>query len=553
MPRVLALGLDAVSLPFVRAEIDGGGLPNLRRLLDGSTVATFTSPPGFRAELPWTEFSIGRDPRAEGYWGTVAFDAAHYQVGEAGAMPSAPWWTVGEAPVTVALDIPHSVLAPGAPGIGVVAWGAHSAQYPPGSEPDGIYAELVRRFGSHPAVRNDSAAGWHHPGYIEALTRAHELGAARRADAFLWLLGLRPDWELAITVFPEPHTAGHTFWHGVDPGHPAHRHESAASAKAHLGRVLAAIDASIGRILAGVGASGAGAAGDESAPTVVLFSVHDMERNGSDVVAGMLLPELLHRTTFGWSLLRDPRPSPWRNGRVDVPLAVPRGDRGIGDVLAAARRTVRPGALDAPRAIDAAADAVRDLRRRFRAARPGERRWFDMDDRPFEPSRRTSPTPPAWGSLDYQGAAWYRPWWPKMRSFVLPTFSDPHVRVNLQGREAQGVVAPEDFDAELRRIEHLLAPCTDPRTGAPMFAWTDRPRPEGDDPATGPAADLVVKVVTASDALHHPSIGVIGPFPFLRTGEHGVNGFVATPRHRLEVPTARRPADLAAVLRSLLV
>lgn len=560
MPRLLAIGLDAVSLPFLRRLVDEGTLPHTAALLRRAEVAHLASPQAFRAELPWTEFAIGRDPRAEGYWGTVAFDPEHYRVGEVGAMRARPWWTEGDAPVTIALDVPHTVLVPGAPGIQVVAWGAHSAQCSPGSEPADVYGELVARFGGHPAVRSDSEAGWHHEEYGEALTDAHERGAARRAEAMLWLLGRRPDWELAITVFPEPHTAGHTFWHGVDPTHPAHRHRSAPGARRRFHRVSAAIDAAIGRMVTGVRATLP--PGEEL--VVVLFAVHDMEPNGSDVVAQLLLPELLHRTTFGWPLLR----SAGRGLNPDTPLEVPRRNRAIGDVLADARRDVAPGTSIPPTAADLARDlmrrAARPTLRAWRAGRRRERPWYELDERPFmaedDPDGSLSASADSeavWGSLSYQGAAWYEPWWRQMASFVLPTFSDPHVRVNLGGREAAGIVAPDRFEAELRRVERLVTACTDARTGQPLFARCERPRPTGAAVHAPPFADLVLKVASVSDSMHHPAVGVIGPFPFLRTGEHGVNGFVAVPGQFCAQGAAGnrqvgRPADLAAVLRRLM-
>jgi hypothetical protein len=44
------------------------------------------------------------------------------------------------------------------------------------------------------------------------------------------------------------------------------------------------------------------------------------------------------------------------------------------------------------------------------------------------------------------------------------------------------------------------------------------------DPA-GPDADLIITWNRAIDALEHPRYGVIGPFPFRRTGGHTDRGF----------------------------
>ena len=62
-----------------------------------------------------------------------------------------------------------------------------------------------------------------------------------------WLLSRRSDWELAITVFGEPHVAGHLLWHAVTDGHPAQPFADEATV-ARLHRAYRAVDASLGRL-----------------------------------------------------------------------------------------------------------------------------------------------------------------------------------------------------------------------------------------------------------------------------------------------------------------
>jgi len=40
--------------------------------------------------------------------------------------------------------------------------------------------------------------------------------------------------------------------------------------------------------------------------------------------------------------------------------------------------------------------------------------------------------------LFYQPAIWYKPFWPQMKAFALPSFSEGYIRINLQGREPEG-------------------------------------------------------------------------------------------------------------------
>jgi predicted AlkP superfamily phosphohydrolase/phosphomutase len=110
-----------------------------------------------------------------------------------------------------------------------------------------------------------------------------------------------------------------------------------------------------------------------------------------------------------------------------------------------------------------------------------------------------------------------------MRAFALPTVSDGHIRVNVRGREARGIVPPEELAATCDEIVELVSACTDPRTGRSVVADAIRTR---DDPAEpGPPADLVILWNRAPDAFDHAQLGTIGPFPYCRTGEHSTHGF----------------------------
>jgi predicted AlkP superfamily phosphohydrolase/phosphomutase len=128
-------------------------------------------------------------------------------------------------------------------------------------------------------------------------------------------------------------------------------------------------------------------------------------------------------------------------------------------------------------------------------------------------------------SVDWQVAARYRAWWPAMRAFALPTFYDGRVRINLRGRERDGVVALEDYDAACREVEDAVAACRDPRTGEPVLAEVRRLRATEPLDPHGPDADLQLIWSHATDSWEHPDAGTIGPFPYRRTGGHSPRGF----------------------------
>jgi len=180
--------------------------------------------------------------------------------------------------------------------------------------------------------------------------------------------------------------------------------------------------------------------------------------------------------------------------------------------------------------------------------------------------RRTTPTPPDVApegpaalplhdrSMDYwHPAAFYRDAWARLPAFVIPGYSDAQVRINLAGREREGLVARDDYERECDDVEAFLRACRDGATGAPVVRDVHRVR--GDDPESpeGPPADLIVQLEDA-DALEHPEVGAVGPMVAMRTGGHSMAGFAdvagpgITPGGRGTV----RAYDISATIAALL-
>lgn len=127
--------------------------------------------------------------------------------------------------------------------------------------------------------------------------------------------------------------------------------------------------------------------------------------------------------------------------------------------------------------------------------------------------------------LNWQPAQWYRPLWPRMRAFALPSYSDGTIRFNLRGRERDGRVEPADVAALAQELSDLLAGLIDLRSGRPVVERViHRQVRPGESPAP---ADLVVHWSDAalSDVFAHPALGVFGPYPWFRTGGHRPVGF----------------------------
>ena len=253
-----------------------------------------------------------------------------------------------------------------------------------------------------------------------------------------------------------------------------------------------------------------------------MFSLGGMGSNHSDVASMALLPELLLRWSSGERLLEVP--DVWAAEPGQVPLATG-GD-------ASWQRTWYPRV---------SANVARGPVRALARVLPGPVRRSLKRVRAAAQARRDLPT--GYQDLEWQPAAWYQPWWSRMRAFALPSFYDGRVRINLAGRERDGIVDVADYDRVCDEIEALVRDCRDPRTGEPIVAEVERCAGSADPRALGSSAsDLVVVWSAGAAALEHPVYGVVGPLPYRRTGGHtGPFGFafVDAPDVRARRPRCR--------------
>jgi predicted AlkP superfamily phosphohydrolase/phosphomutase len=523
--RVAAIGLDAMESTLVERLMADGSLPNLRAIRDRAVRSNLRNTREYRSELPFTQLLTGKGGAANRYWTTVSFDPANYEVAAVGALEARPFYALGPGTKVIQFDVPHSVLADDVDGIQITGWGCHSPQYPRAARPMGMLREIDARFGAHPAWGNDSEPGWYEPDYIEALTEALKVGAQRRVDVLSWLQQRLPDWDLLFTVMSEPHPAGHQMWHGIGVGHPLHTAATAELAAARLVEIYRTVDLAVGRLVDGLPSDSA----------VVVFALNGMQPNVNELPSLVLLPELLHRLWRGRPLLRDGDQARWAAGGYE-PVVPPRHRRWLAQMQAAFEGRLSD-------------DPIQWIRRRTperllrvaywaagRSVPPvGELGWPvpPETELPIEQIRLPR------DYLRWQVPTWYRRHWPAMPAFVLPTFSDAHVRINVQGRERDGIVPPDRYRAVGEEVIDIVRRCRDPHTGEPVLEdalWT---HDDGDpfDP-DAPDADLVLWWRRPVDALEHPEVGLVGPFPFVRTGEHSSNGFAFVTAPGLE------PADL---------
>ena len=492
--RLLAIALDAADWSLIQEWGGQGLLPNLARLASQGTVHALGNNPLYRNETPWVSVLTGCLPAQTGYWTPLRFHGSGYRVASEGAYsfrPNLPFYAMVPGRTVTVFDLPHcGRLFPEAAGVQVLGWGAHSPMGGGRSLPAGLSGSLRRRFGAHPALRTQDRGSWWDNGRLRRLRAALLQGLERRGAIMRALLAEHPA-DLALLAFSELHIAGHHFWHLSDRRHPAYRRNQPPLPDFLLD-IYRATDRVLGELL-------------EQAPAgdnLLVFSPEGGAANWCDLNSMVFLPELMFRWNFPGRSLMAGRAA---EGEPAGLITRPRFKDWVRTVWSEHYANLPPGWVPG---------WLRPFFRKMAGA-PG-------CHLPFYALRRL-------GALQWQPAAWYRPWWPQMKAFALPSYGDGCIRINLKGREPRGIVAPGDYAGICRELGEWLRGLRDPRTGMALVSEVIIPR----EPRGGIAADrlpdadlLVLWRGQANDMIEEQTTGRLGPVPFWKSGSHQPNGFV---------------------------
>ncbi|MFB2938283.1 alkaline phosphatase family protein [Aerosakkonemataceae cyanobacterium BLCC-F154] len=498
---VIAIGLDAADPVLLENWMSQGHLENLRRLREQGAYTHLNTFDYYRAETPWTTFLTGCSPEQTGYWAPLKLREGTYKVEEVNAydfQEFSPFYALGEDFRVAVFDMPQSALAENVNGLQVLAWGAHSALTPSHSQPAELLDDLIKKYGEHPAFNQDNANCLDLAGLAE-LQKKLEIGIARRSAICQDLLQ-QENWDLFLTIFGETHSAGHYFWHLSQPEHPLYDVLNAKSGPDRLLETFVAVDKAIGEILS-------------KAPkdaTVLVFAAHGMGTNVMDLPSMFFLPELVYRHSF-----------PGKYG-------IAKGDLNTTPGEAIADAKTKKCWLRAMWNLKYETNPLKMFLRKNLPLKVfhqlemlfGGRPTPDLIS-PFELQEQGDP-------IYFQPALWYQPFWSQMKAFAIPSYSEGYIRINLQGREPNGIVTLDEYDAVCDELTQMLYQLKDARTGQPMVQKIIRTRQDASDRNPKlPDADLVViwQEENATDVVDSPEFGRIGPVPHNRTGSHRARGF----------------------------
>ncbi|MCL1465898.1 alkaline phosphatase family protein [Argonema galeatum] len=499
---VIAIGLDSADPVLLEKWMSEGHLKNLARLRQQGAYGRLVNMEYYKGESAWTNFLTGCLPHKTGYWSKFDFNPKTYQtktLGEHGAYDFneyAPFYAVGDKYRVAVFDMPQTTISDRVNGIQALAWGAHAPMIDRASEPKGLLSELIEKYGDHPAdtFHHNDRSDWYNPSSVAKLKRDLEVGLERRTAITKDLLS-REQWDLFLTAIGETHTAQHYFWHLSQPDHPLYKQTASADRDPML-EYFEAVDESLGEMLA-------------EAPEnayVIVFSAHGQGANSADLLSMVVLPEFLYRFSFpGKSLLKSqemgmtpPPPLTPKNPK-DSWYKLLHNLKNDPDPMATFLRSVEP-----------------KIPGRFRPyLTKFYKKWAKLTGSPQTEL------------FSWHPSKWYQPYWPQMKAFYIPGFSDGYIRINLQGRESQGIVSPAEYNAVCDELIEQLHQLTDARTGKPIVKKVVRTRqkPTDNDPKL-PDSDLVVVWEDfAVDVVDSPKYDRIGPIYFNRTGAHRPRGF----------------------------
>ncbi|WP_323846381.1 alkaline phosphatase family protein [Microbulbifer magnicolonia] len=495
----IAIGLDSAD-PFLFEEmLAAGALPNFRKVRERGAYGRLANFDIFTAELPWTTFATGVPPEETGYWTPLKY-TRDYKVHTRAAYEYdeyPPFFALDRKRRVCCFDVPQVRLQKSLNGMQFNAWGAHSPQVPQLSNVPDVFRQLIAKYGEHPGLHDDYAVALDMDNTKKVYERLMT-GIARRGKICVDLLRREP-WDLFLTVFGEPHGGGHNLWQ-FEPGHPLCTESIPGREllpQRPMWNIMQAIDTALGEIL-------------KVAPkdaNIVLFSPHGMGPNTMDLPSLLFLPEFMYRWNFGRAAL----------GQVDD-LVDPFTEQEWGSWFRHVWNTNAQG------------DSLIRLARKHLPSRLYDRVAPHLEPalhcQPMNPviAERRYPDLPAW-----QPALWYSNCWPQMKAFALMSFSEGYIRLNVRGREKEGIVEPADFQAVVNDICNELKLLKCARTGTPMVKKvlvTRQSATEVDKKL--PDADIVIswQETFATDAVSHPEYGRIGPVPHFRAGSHRHTGFM---------------------------
>ncbi len=420
--RVMVIGLDGATFDLMRPWLAEGKLPTIARLMREGASGEMTSVPNMNSGAAWATFATGLNPGKHGVYWLVEYKPNSYELQPTNALSrhgETIWARLSRRGKRVAvLNVPITWPAEPVNGVLVAGWDCPGVRsrgftYPPEFAQellracDGEFIITAAYEAPEATLKGDLALGIR---TIHKQTESH-LKAAR------YVLSRGP-WDLFIVIFTATDIAHHLLWKTFDPNHPDYNPQEAARYGGAIYDIYRQLDDAIAELIQYA---------DEDT-TVIVMSDH-----GAGMKAGAV--HLINRWLESQGLLK--RAEDGGRGRGD----------GTGLKPATGSSSLRRQAMRL------LADAIWASRRVLNEAqRERIKGWLPM----LRGLRSKAEMHLYSAQIDWS------------RTLAYGNDADDFIRINLKGREPQGIVAPEDYEALRDHIIERLYAWRDPKSGRPL-------------------------------------------------------------------------------------
>lgn len=415
--RLLFIGLDAGDAQLIEQWCTEGRLPNISRMKSQGTWARMKTPAEVFHVSAWPSLFTGTTPDKHGLYHAYVMRPGHQGLLRPRPDQSAfPFvWQLLNERGKRSVVIDAFLTCPLRDFNGVQIVDWGSWSW--FWEPTMMPASLqreIRRKFGRYPSDDHSKVGMRPVTDIAGFRRRLLAAVEKKTAVVKWLLQ-REEWDFFLVVFGESHPAGHYFWQLHDPSYLTHPKETPEWLRDALRDIYVALDRAIGALLQSV----------ESSTTVWLVSGDGMAPNYS---GSHLLVDVLKRMG---AMNRDTSQG--------LPTSRNKASARRTDLLSAVRTII-------PERLRAAVSQVllsRQLQEQL--------------------------------SLRWKTAGIS---WPKTQAFVIENANEGYIRINLKGREPEGIVLPGDEYASLcdeiyRTAKTMINPATDTPAALEVYKTDD--------------------------------------------------------------------------------
>ncbi|MGE5218230.1 MAG: alkaline phosphatase family protein, partial [Chloroflexota bacterium] len=413
--KTLVIGWDAADTELVEQWCAEGLLPNMARMKSQGTWARMETTASTVHVSAWPSIFTGTTPDKHGLY--HAYVTGPGQQGPVRPRPDRSpfpflWKLLSDGGKRcVIMDAFLTCPLQSFNGSQIVDWGSWSHFWETTITPDKLKRDLENRFGRYPA-EDHSTVGMVPPSDFHGFHQRLLAGVAKKSEAVKWLMD-REDWDLFLVVFAESHPSGHYFWQFHDPSYLTHPREGAGALRHALREIYVALDRALGEILQSI----------DDTTTVFLVSGDGMGPNYS---GSHILTDLLTRM----KLFNDTNLNNSENNSSSSkkPGGAARPNQTQTDFLSAVRNMI-------PERLRIAVTKTllpRSIQEKL--------------------------------SLRWKTAGIS---WSQTRAFLIENSNEGYVRINLKGREPQGIVEPgKEYQDLCEEIYRTIKDMTNPVNGA---------------------------------------------------------------------------------------